>query len=62
MAKPTNIYGVEVKIEVTREQIVEAIKKQFGYADARVDFDITPKRQLRGATLSIIRNEIKHDD
>lgn len=59
--KKPNIYDVMVSIDLTKEQIIAAIRKDLGYADAEVDFDVSPKGNVRGATVKIRRSEIKHE-
>ena len=63
MAKPyrPSIYDVELKVDLTKEQIVQAILKHVGYQDAVVEFDISPKGNVRGATVKVRRSEIRHD-
>lgn len=51
---------VEVKFDYTKEQIIEMIKAQTGYDDAVVDFDVSPKGQVRGVTIRIKRRQIEH--
>lgn len=51
---------VEVKMDYTRDQIIKMIKDSVGYHDAIVDFDVSPKGQVRGATVRIKRRQIDH--
>lgn len=55
------IYDVEIKVELSKEDLQKAIAQFVGYAGATVEFDVSPKGNVRGATVKVRRSEIRHD-
>ena len=54
-----NAYQAEVKYELTREELEDMIRKQSGLADGVVEWDISNRGKVRGATIKVQRVEIK---
>lgn len=52
-------FQAEVKYELTREEIEEMIRKQCGLADGVIEWDISNRGKVRGATIKVQRVEIK---
>jgi hypothetical protein len=56
---PPTFFETKMDYELTKEQVIEALRQYTGLEDGLVTFDITPRRQLRGATVKVNRLEIK---
>lgn len=56
--RPT-FFDTKVEYELTKEQIIEALRNYTGLKDGVVSFDVSPKGQVRGATVKALRLEIK---
>lgn len=52
-------FSAEVKYELTREELEDMIRKQSGLADGVVEWDISNRGKVRGATIKVQRTEIK---
>lgn len=52
-------FSAEVKYELTKEEIEELIKVHTGLADGIVEWDISNRGKVRGATIKVQRTEIK---
>lgn len=52
-------FDAETKYEVSLEQLVEAIRDYTGFKDGIVEFDVSNKGKVRGATVRVKRLEIK---
>ena len=52
-------FSAEVKYELTREEIEELIRTHTGLADGAVEWDISNRGKVRGATIKVSRTEIK---
>lgn len=54
-----SFFDSETRYEVTKEQLVQAIRDYVGVQDAVVEFDVSNKGQVRGAVVRFKRLEIK---
>lgn len=52
-------FSAEVKYDLTKEQIEDALRVHAGMPDGVVEWDISNKGKVRGATVKVIRVEIK---
>lgn len=59
MNKKPAILSAEVKYEFTRQEIEEMIKVYANLDDGVIEWDITSRGQVRGATIKVRRTEIK---
>lgn len=54
-----NVFSAEVKYEFTKEELEDMIRKHAGLMDGVVEWDISNKNKIRGATIKVTRTEIK---
>jgi hypothetical protein len=54
-----SFFDAETKYDVTKEQLIEAVRAFTGFKDGIVEFDVSNKGQVRGATVRVKRLEIK---
>ena len=60
MNRPPNaIFNAEVKYEFDKKELIEIIRNHVGFPDGVVEFDISNKGQLRGASIRVLRSEIQ---
>jgi hypothetical protein len=52
---------VEVIMNYTKDQIIKMIRDSVGYPDAAVEFDISPKGQIRGISVKVKRRQMNHE-
>lgn len=52
-------FDAETRYEISKEQLIEAVRQYTGFKDGIVDFDVSNKGQVRGATIRVQRLEIK---
>ena len=55
----SSVFSAEVKYEFTREELEEMIKKHSGLADGTIEWDISNRGKVRGASIKVQRVEIK---
>lgn len=53
------VFSAEVKYDFNREQLEEIIRAHAGLADGAVEWDISNRGQVRGASIKVRRVEIK---
>lgn len=56
-----SFFDAETKYDLTKEQLIEAVRQFTGFKDGVVEFDVSNRGQLRGATVRVRRLEIKGD-
>ncbi len=52
-------FSAEVKYELSKDQIEDALRVHAGMPDGIVEWDISNRGKVRGATVKVIRTEIK---
>ena len=60
MKRPeTKAFSAQVKYDFTRQELEDIIRKHTGFQDGQIEWDISNKGTLRGATIKVIRTEIQ---
>lgn len=54
-----NAFSAEVKYEFTKQELEDMIRKHTGFADGQVEWDVSNKGKVRGATIKVIRTELR---
>lgn len=52
-------FDAETKYDLTKEQLIEAVRQYTGFKDGIVEFDVSKSGQVRGALIRVKRLEIK---
>ena len=53
------VFSAEVKYEFTKAELEEVLRKHAGLQDGVVEWDVSNKGQVRGASIKVRRIEIK---
>lgn len=54
-----SVFSAEIKYELTKAELEDMIRKHSGLLDGAVEWDISNTGKIRGATIKVIRTEIK---
>ena len=52
-------FSAQVKYDFTKQELEDIIRKHTGFPDGQIEWDISNKGTLRGATIKVIRTEIQ---